>query len=235
MRCSLIIATIGLITVPAFGSPELLLVRGTHYATYNMATGKLTPTPGPARYGPPVWSSTHSTGWYFGSYAYDWVVLDWGDIAGPVRINGFQFAYATDMLLPDRLDTIVWYYAEENGFNSAGHVPLAGYRITDLPTGGPTWGSWTVTVDLEGGFEFTIDGSDMDADGLVDWGYTYWFQGPPAGSYTGPLISGDPNGFDDAPGQEDAFDVYLLDMNDPNLGLPGSYVATYWFGGDPYA
>jgi len=201
-----------------------------------MATGELIPTPGPARHGPPVWSSTYSTGWYFGSYAYGWVVLDWGDVGGPVLIDGFEFGYATDMLMPDRLDTIVWYYGEENGFNSYNHIPLAGFRISDLPTGGPTWGNWIVTIDLENsGYEFTIDGSDLDADGLVDFGYTYWFQGPPAGSYTGPLISGDPNGFDDAPGQEDAFDAYLLDMNDPNQGRPGTYVNTYWLGGDPFA
>jgi hypothetical protein len=236
MRCSLILATIGLITVPAFGSPELLPVRGAHYATCNVATGELTPTIGPERWGDKVWSSSYDTGWYFGSYAYDRVVLDWGDIGGPTRINGFRLGYATDVVLPDRINAIIWYCAEENGFNSAGHVLLAGYRITDLPTGGPTWNGWLVMIDLGGtGYEFTIDGSDLDGDGLVDFGYTYWFQGLPAGSYTGPLISGDPNGFDDAPGQEDAFDAYLLDMNDPNQGRPGTHVNTYWFGGDPFA
>jgi len=49
----------------------------------------LTPTPGPVRHGWPCWSSTYDTGWYFGSYAYDWVVLDWGDIEGPEGIDGF--------------------------------------------------------------------------------------------------------------------------------------------------
>jgi len=137
------------------------------------------------------------------------------------------------MLLPDRLDCIMWFYGEENGINSYAHVPLAGFRITDLPTGGPTWDGWIVTIDLEGGWEFLLEGSDLDADGLVDFGYSYWFQALPPGSYTGPLISGDPNGFDDAPGQEDVFDSYTT--SDPNLGTADFYTGSWWFGGDPYA
>ncbi len=238
MKRSLVFTAIGLIVVPAFASPQLRPVKGMHYATCNTATGELTPTPGPQRYGGVVWSSTYDTGWYFPSYAHGWVVLDWGDCgdpADPCTINGFQFAYATEMMLPDRLDAVIWFFGEENGFNSCARVPLAGFRFIGLPTGGPTWDGWIVTIDLEdSGYEFTIDGSDVDADGLVDFGYTYWFDGPPAGSYTGPLISGDPNGFADAPGQEDAFDAFFLDMADPNEGLPGTCDGTYWFGGHPY-
>ncbi|MFQ5807660.1 MAG: hypothetical protein ACE5I3_14540, partial [Phycisphaerae bacterium] len=231
MRCLVIVAAIGMIAAPAFASPELLPVKGTHYATYKAATGELTPTPGPVRFGLPVWSSINDTGWYFGSYKYDWVLLDWGDIAGPQDIGGFQFAYATEMVLPDRLDTIMWFYAEDNGWNSYGRVPLAGFTIADLPTGDPggQWNGWIVTVDIAG-LEFTIDGSDLDADGLTDFSYTYWFQGPPAGDATGPHISGMEND-PQAPGSESAFDGYLT--NDPNNGSPDIYTGTWWYGPPP--
>jgi hypothetical protein len=240
MKRLLFVAAIAMIVAPALASPELLPIKGTHYATYKASTGQLTPSPGPVRYGPVVWSSTYDTGYYFGSYQYGTIVLDWGDCgtpADPKIINGFQFGFATEMLLPDRLDFIIWYYGEENGVNSYNHVPLAGYIITDLPTGGPNWNGWTVTVDLEGGFEFLLEGSNLDTDGLVDFGYTYWFIGPPVGDATGPHISGcyDPNCLVDAPGMEDLFDTYFLDMNDPNQGLPAAYESTWWFNGVIFA
>jgi len=241
MRCLLVVAAFCLIAAPAFASPELLPVKGTHYATYRMATGELTPTPGPQRYGPVVWSATYDTGWYIGIYGDGVVLLDWGDVGdvdSPVVIDGFQFAFATEMVLPDRLDCIMWFYGEENGINSYAHVPLAGFRITDLPTGDPhipqAWNGWFVTIDLEGsGDEFAMSGSDLDADGLVDFGYTYWFMGPPVGDRTGPHIAGDPNELLRPPGAEDVFDTYFTD--DPNQGTADVYEGSWWYSSDPFA
>ena len=97
--------------------------------------------------------------------------------------------------------------------------------MADLPTGDPggTWWGWTITVDLDlDGSQFTIEGSDLDRDGLTDFGYTYWFteMTPTAGNYTGPVVVGDPNN-GTAPGIEDVFDLF----DDPNLEeYRGTYV-----------
>jgi hypothetical protein len=78
------------------------------------------------------------------------------------------------------------------------------------------------------GFDFTLAGADLDDDGLVDFGYTYWFDDMDVpNSQTGPVVVA-PGPM--ALGAEDAFDVF----SDPNL-LPAAYVSTYWFGGDPFA
>ncbi len=234
MKCLCFVAAVCMIAVPALASPELLPAKGPHYATYTMATGELTPTPGPVRYGGLVWGAFNWTGWYWNSHGNGCLPLDWGDCGNPsdpYLINGFRIWYQPTAGLPS-LDTIVWFYGEENGWNSYAHVPLAGFRMNDLPTN-PNF-SWLITVDLAGGFEFLLEGSDVDADGLVDFGYTYWFLGPSPTQNVGPVIAGlagDPNG--NAPGQEDSFDWY--EPNDPNQGLAYTYVGTYYFGSDPFA
>jgi len=234
MKRVLIVAAICAVAAPALASPELLPVMGKNYAVYNVVTKDVTPTPGPVRYGDPVWSSTNDSGWYFGSYNYGWTVLDWGDVGTPgvgVYIDGWQFAYATSVYGgAGTLDCVMLFLANENGFNSADKQFLAGFIVEDLPGRGADYNAWIVTVDLEGtGYEFTIDGPDLDSDNLVDFGYTYWFLNIPT-SATGPLISGDTNTVNNPPGCEDAFDAYL----DPNLP-PASYGGTWWFGGDPFA
>jgi len=233
MKRLVLITGIALIAGAALAGPELVPVKGTRYATYNMATGELTPTAGPERYGDVVWSSTHDTGWYFGSYKYGWALLDWGDMLGPAYIDGFQFGYATDYV--GSFDAIICFYAEDNGVNSAGRIPLAGFRIVDVPGRDPdtSHNSWVITVDLEGtGYEFALYGADLDATWRPgpDWSYLYWFDGLAGGSHTGPIISGDPND-PCSYGQEIAFDAYV--PSDP-CDLPGSYAGTWWFS-EPYA
>jgi hypothetical protein len=130
------------------------------------------------------------------------------------------------------------FFTEDNGQNSTGRVYQAGFYATGLPTADPggTWNGWTVTFDLDAGLQnFTMTGSDLDGDGLIDMSYTYWFTdyevNNPAypNDYVGPTIAGDPN----APGStcygcEDAWDEFT----DPNLA---NFDATYWFGGSPFA
>jgi hypothetical protein len=233
MKHLLFVAAVALIAAPVLAGSDILPVQGVHYGTYNPATGRLTPaTPG-ERMDLSIWNCTADTGWYYGSYANAWTVLDWGDICGPVTVGGFAFAYATDLLLPQRIDAVITFYGDENGFNTNTRNFLAGYIISNLPTGSATFNGWVITVDLEAAaLSFLITGNDLDGDNKIDFGYTYWFRNLPAGSATGPFICG--TGPNDPPqccqGCEDAFDVF----NDPNL-IAGSYVVTYWFGGDPFA
>ena len=233
MKRLLLVAAIGLIAAPVLAGPDVLPVTGVRHATYNLATGDITPATGNERYGASVWASTARTGYYFGQQA-DGVgitTLDWGDIEGPQPIGGFAVSYSTDVVLPDLIDCVLLFFADENGFNSVDRVYLTGFNLADLPTGDPggTWNGWTVTFDLDGaGAAFTIDGADLDADGLMDFGYTFWFDAPEA-SATGPTMAGDPNLIPQtSPGIENVFDYFT----DPNLE---NYEATYWFGGTPYA
>jgi len=237
MRCLLLAVGVGLAAAPVLGGPELLPVRGVHYATYDLASGELRPAEAPVRIGTSVWAATAGTGWYFPSYSYGWNVLDWGDLADDgygttgTDIGGFAFAYATSLMMPTTLDAIIVFYGDDDGFDTGTRFPLAGYWIANLPTGTTQGNVWTVTVDLQSqGLEFTMEGNDLDGDELLDFSYMYWFINLPP-SATGPWVAYDPNVTPArAPGCADAFDAF----DDPNL-IPGSYRGTYWFGGDPYA
>jgi hypothetical protein len=228
MRCLRFGATMMLIAGPVLADPGLVPLRGLRYAVYDPATGELTPAGRPARSGNVVWSATQATPWYLSTFDEGWTVLDWGDIAGPQEIGGFSFAYGTDVVWPSRLDVIVVFYADENGWNSTNRTYLRGFRIPDLPGAdlGPppqSWG-WVVTVELDPDDVFTIDGADLDGDGLVDFGYTYWFDGiSDPDSQTGPVLVSDPNVTPSpAPGIENGYDAF----SDPNLF---NYVGTYWW------
>lgn len=228
MKCLCFVATIVLIAGPVLGDTGLVPLRGLRYAVYDAATGELTPTSTPARSGNAVWSATQATPWYLSTFGDGWTVLDWGDIAGPQEIGTFSFAYGTDVVLPDRLDVIILFYADEDGWNSVDRTYLAGFRIPDLPgrdaNPAPAWGGWIVTVALDPNPVFTIDGADLDDDGLMDFGYTYWFDGiSNPDSQTGPVLVSDPNVIPSpAPGIENGFDAF----SDPNLF---NYVGTYWW------
>lgn len=235
MKRLLIVAAIALIAAPALAGPDILPVKGVNTGTYDLATGKMSPVPA-ERMGNSIWAVSADVPWYSSSYDEGHVILDWGDLADDgigdpgTEIGGFIFAYATDLMMPELIDVIIVFYGDDNGFNSNGRVFMAGYRITNLPTGTAVGNGWIVTIDLESqALEFDLLGNDLDTDGLMDFSYTYWFQNLPAGSATGPSMAYDPNITPPlAPGCEDAFDRF----SDPNL-VPLSYVGTYWFGGPP--
>lgn len=197
----------------------------THYATYDLLTGKLTPTSGPERFGESIWAATEYAecfAGFFGTMQNPWMVLDWGDIYDGQPIGGFSFAYGTHIMLPDTVNATIDFYGDENGWNSAGRNVLISFMLPDLPGAGPTFCTWIVTLDLDAaGADFIIAGNDLDADGLADFGYSYWFPGA-EGTTTGPLISGLVN--QRPSGAESAFDSFTP-------GAEGwEYVGTWWFG-----
>jgi len=233
MRITLLLGAIAVIAAPTVAGP-VLPITGTRHAVYDLNTG--TTEQWTDRYGDSIWAATQRSGYYFAqmSYGAGTTTLDWGDIDDTWAIDGFAISYGTDVVLPERLDCVFWFFANENGFNSTERVPLAGFELSDLPTADPAgaWDGWTITPDLMlSGEAFSITGPDLDADGLTDFGYTYWFTNytPTAENNTGPTIAGDPNAIPQtAPGIEDVFDQFA----DPNLSV---YVDTYWFGGESFA
>jgi hypothetical protein len=121
-------------------------------------------------------------------------------------------------------------------------VLAAAYVINNIPgsTHPPNeyWG-YIWGVDL--GTPFVLDGNDLDADGLVDWGYFQFFSGRTPGCLHGPAIYAwfDPNIIPpECPGIEWPFDLFVNpnwnngpENFDPN-NIEPFFVSTYsgqWF------
>lgn len=247
----LALAAVGLLASPALASSDLLPVRNIRYANYDAAAGKLSRTlTSGARNGTTCWDSTRTTG-FFTSRPVTQLVLDWGDLSPTscTTVGCFQIAYATDSSAPITVDVV--FYIDENGFDSVGRTPVAAFRLTGLPGGvsGPgIYNGWIITVDVNCGVDLSA-ATDLDADGCLDFGYSYQFRGTGDGSggtaeRHGPLIAdADPNIIPfPAKGIEDAFDRFSVDPNSPpgpnDLYLPDVntlYDGTFFFGGNPFA
>ncbi len=235
MKRLVLICIIGLIIAPALAGPEILPVNGAGRLKYDMATGKATPANQHQRYGQVIWSCGFEYVNYFWGASAGETGLDWGDIAGPAWVGGFGFSEFTNSQATDGdLQAIILFYVEENGWNSTGRVYANGFLINNVP-GSPHpadeyWGYyWTVNIT---GSTFVLDGSDLDGDGLVDWGYAQSFSVRTPGAVHGPAVCGlvNPDELPAlAPGIEDAYDLFI---GDPNVG-ESDYDGTYSFGGPP--
>ncbi len=247
MKHLALMCVIGLIIAPARAGPDILPVNGVEYLRYDVQTGKITPVHENTRYGPAIWSYTCEDVPYF--WAADGAAgemgLDWGDIAGPAPVGGFGFAQFTNSQAEDGdLYAIIAIYAEENGWDSAGRVYIAGFLIDNLPASThPPDESWGHIWSVDLGDPFVLDGSDLDGDGLVDWGYAQFFSVRTPGAVHGPgLCDYDANDVPStAPGAEDAFDFFVnplwnqgVENFDPN-DIEPYYEATDWFSGGPFA
>jgi len=249
MKRLLVVAAIVVIAVPALAGSDILRIDGAGYLKYDMKTGKVTPVEAQSRaVGPPLWITARTYVNYF--WASDPALgeagLDWGDIDDSRPFGGFGFSQFTNSQASSGdLWGVILMYEEENGHDSAGRVYTVGYLIDNIPgsTHTPTeyWGYyWAVEV-----FDpFVLDGSDLDGDGLGDFGYWQFFSVQDAGALNGPglcgLLGQDPNNLPpECPGIEDAFDLFanpawLADWNDidPN-NLSADFAGTYYFGGGP--
>jgi hypothetical protein len=245
MKSLLIVATICLIAAPVFASPGVMPVqkiKGYTTIGYNPATAQtypgsqISPRWGRVMY----WTIPRA---YFGGM-YDTTpgassffnVLDWGDLGTPgtgFSIGGCYILVLGNQAVPTPGGQLqVTWIAEENGVNTVTRIPWARLNLINLPGfpySPPGWGSgWNFAIDFQTmGWQWTLDGNDIDVDGLVDFGYSYWFVSMPAGTTNagitfGPYFLGTGTG-----GAEDIMDLF----GDPNYV---TYYGTYWFGGPPY-
>jgi hypothetical protein len=249
MRPGIYAAVVVLIAGPLFADIEILPIDGVDYLNYDMTTGKVTPAAPSTRYGAAIWScGWQYVNYFWGAQPFDGDMgLDWGDIDGPAVVGGISFSEFTNSQAGDGdLYAIIAIYAEENGDDSAGRVLAAAYVINNIPGSDHPpdeyWGHiWDVDLDTR----FVLDGTDLDGDGLVDWGYAQFFSGrtPPASMCRhGPALCDliDPNHLPPAaPGVEDAFDLFMnsnwnngSQQFDPN-NIEPFFVGTYW--GHAYA
>ncbi|MCC6675672.1 MAG: EF-hand domain-containing protein [Phycisphaerales bacterium] len=197
---------------------ELLPARIVGYIYINARTGERIETLAPAsRRGEVFWQNSDIAGScsYFygqdrptrdeslGRVKFGSTVVDWGDVAGPAVVDGFDFAMVGN-IEPEEPGSIVEGFGIRVGFlerydsrvNPGGPVTEPGGAGPAFETAAITlmdfyrgtgscsdfWCSWAYTVDLEGsGLEFTIGdtasglGGDLDGDGLADFGYSFSF------------------------------------------------------------
>ena len=240
MRRLIAIAAVSFFATATFADSNLVLkpISGVRNATYHMATGRFTPTPYSERHSASIWDMPFpDRGWYVPSM--NWrrgvsaLVGDWGDIADGALVDGFAFAYATDLSMPTTIDCLITFYSEYSGFNNNGYYPTHVFYFDELPTAVGSYNGWNITVDLDGDpndpnstrSSFRVTGNDLDGDDMADFGYSYWFPNLSGlGSATGPLVptySRYPDldswhAAEASLGIENVFDAHIPDQTDPN-------------------
>ncbi|MCC6677559.1 MAG: hypothetical protein IT436_10480 [Phycisphaerales bacterium] len=228
-------------------------VAGRMYV--NIATGEVVRTPeGPAaRIGDIFWENRDSAcGLAFaqddpardpagGVDALGTLAVHWGDVFAESFVNGYEVAYATDIGVDTAgtgiagLNMINLFIDDYDGVldpGGAGATAIVAFRLEGIAGGGgPGAGAlqaWVYTIDLEGsGYEITFGLTDVDGDGLHDFGYGFAFEQGQAGEkgiigpvLTRPLSLG---GAGTAYGCPDRFDWFN--------GFADVYAGGFWFGG----
>jgi hypothetical protein len=235
-----------LVAAPAFAGPGVVPIDGAGYLRYNVATGEITLGNLETRRGGcpnAIWSA----GFEYVGFVFNrnpdagHGASDWGDVAA-TRINGLEFSSFTNSMDTDGdVWVVILYYAEDDGFGSTGKVFTAGVVIQNIPGNNHSpsqyWGyRWRVDLVTP----FVLDGSDLDGDGLGDFGYFMFCSGRTPGCVHGAGIWDraliDPNNLPpEASGVEDAVDTYTdatwntgWNNIDPN-NINAAYVGTYTF------
>ncbi len=226
MRHGICAAIVLLIAGPALACPGILPISRTDYLVYDVATGAVRPATAGERYGHPLWAATEMTGYFLGVSPPEGV-LDWGDIAGPAAVGGFSFAqYTNSWESSGDLYAIIAIYAEENGWNSTGRVLTAAYVINNIPAPScPPNEYWGYIWYIDLYTPFVLDGSDLDDDGLVDFGYSFHLSVRTPGAVHGPAIATfDPNM---APGADEWYDFFREGNYVETCSL-GPFHQIYW-------
>jgi hypothetical protein len=250
MKRLLIVAAVLVVAAPALAGSDVLPIDGVSgYLRFDVATGQVTPvTAETRRLGPPVWEASYDYVNYFWSAApfAGEASIDWGDLTSGQAVGGFGFSeFTNSQAAAGDLYAVFLFYEEENGWDSAGRVYTAGYLIANIPgSTHPVNEYWGYIWGVEIFDPFVLDGSDMDGDGLGDWGYWAFFSGQSPNCLHGPGIAGliDPNNIPpECPGVENVFDLFVntaynggpnnIDPNNIEPDLAG----TYWFGGFPFS
>jgi len=160
--------------------------------------------------------------------------IDWGVMGGTSStqcaglsdiVSNFNFAYATSTqdtsVAGPGASLTVTFYQNWTGFGAdSGNCPVATFAFSGMPgfsgTSTGIGSGYAFTVDLSGGFEFTLP------DGRFGYGYR-------GDGNTGPFLclTGDgAGGQEPTTGNEDAFDIWQPDTKGVNVG-------TFFFGGPP--
>jgi hypothetical protein len=179
------------------------------YAPYEGTVGEWSTGPGNS-YGPlTVWDSSGSTGYYYTTGSTTIGTVDDGYLGQSRLINGFTFGYDD----PDGSATMaeVKFY---DGTFAGTYAQAAYFQVTGLPG----VGAWTITVNLQGGYEFPLGGVYNDGNGsdimmAIDF---------PTSTTAGQMITYGPSIGNDWFWTEDPW-------------CSGTMGGWWWFGGAPHA
>lgn len=252
-RLLLAAGAVSVLTAFAMASDETVYqtAKGLGHIKVDLATGQRTFVTGnEGRIPNLVWDCTTSTG-YFTS-AVDRERLDWGDIATGIgtSVNYYRFGYCSQSWTPDanngNVNVQTSFYISENGSKTPMPPSTATFILTITGLPGSTdpnlatnvANCWTVDIDLaaacagDPNFPCSLGlgaATDLDADGLGDFGYGYYVSaaGPTRGGTApaaGPIIQ-----LPTAPVGAPGADINRYDRYNPpgkwNLGNAG-WVAT---------
>jgi hypothetical protein len=242
MKRVLLVAAICLIAAPAFASPDILPVskiKGVTTKGMDPVSGKVYDLGSYDRYGSQIYWTLNQGLFFSWDPADPWLILDWGDLGTPgtgFSVGAMHIIYLANQF-PSTPGTNIQHtwIAEEQGHDTTTKIPWARLTISNfpgVPYAPPGWGSgWDFFIDLQSiPWVWVLDGNDLDGDGLIDMGYSYWFYDVPTPETQGmgTLFGAySPIGTEDG-GAEDSFDVY----GDPNYV---NYYGSYWFGGSPFS
>lgn len=221
--------TVALTVCGLSGAQTVFPVHGVLRYRLDIRSGEYWPVPdGGPRYGPGIaWDRNDSWRGFVGADADGLFreILDWADVgtpAEPVTANGFRFSYCTNGFEP--VTVALAFYVDENGFATEDSVAVAVFQFSGLPGRDPDSGAncFQFDIDLPDPEldRFTLAGTDLDADGRVDFGYGYQILscGDCQGQ-AGPLLADAP--LATSPGSTVEWDVYS-----PAKYLGGIYVRT---------
>jgi hypothetical protein len=239
-------------------SGDFSAARVAGYVYVNAATGEVVKTTGASRFTELYWQNDDIAGscnFFYGMdrptrdtvssgrVKFGAAVVHWGDVAAGSFTDGYDVAYASNIGC-DTLGSGVVGFNMVNVFiddydgdldpGGTGATGIVGFVLESINGGDCTLGTslfagWIYTVDLEGtGNEVTFGATDLDGDGLHDFGYSYSFeqgQAEPKG-VVGPFLvrPASLGGLGDATGCPDGFDWF----NFPDFT---DYVGAFWFGG----
>jgi hypothetical protein len=253
-------------------SGDFNAARVAGYVYVNAATGEVVKTTGASRIGDLYWENDDIAGScnFFtgvdrptrdtvasGRVKFGAAVVHWGDVGGGSFMNGYDVAYASNIGC-DTLGSGVTGFSMLNVFiddydgeldpGGTGASGIVGFVLDGIAGGDCTLGTslfagWIYTVDLEGtGNEVTFGTTDLDGDGLHDFGYSYEFgqEQTTAKGIVGPFLvrPASLGGLGDATGCPDAFDWF---NQLAGSGSFSDYVGGFFFGGgdcsipQPYA
>jgi hypothetical protein len=231
MKRLLLIAAVCVVAAPAM-AVDYFPVTEFKALHHNQATGEYTPMDEYSSRvaGRPLWELTDGT--VFGSTPTNWMWLDNGDMESPATWNNLQFSYATNYVGNDVALKLAMYENEDN-FETDPRQIVALIVWDDLPGKNPshTYTGWTISSEL---FDnITMDGQDLDGDGLQDFGYGFLFNPPPATGIIGCVAAGEPNTeYPGAPGIDGGWCFYDQ-TDDPNFAidpnLTDNYIGYYSF------
>ena len=158
--------------VAAMAGSDIVPMHLAGQLLYDEATGQFSEISRLSREQRPYWSARDATG-LLQIHDSNVAMLQWADMPAQKEIGGISYSWFTNSQDSDGQNSFaIMIYQNENGYNSTGRELVAGFMLDNVPgSDGPLNEYWGFYLKLTPVAPFTLDGADLDGDGLVDFGY----------------------------------------------------------------